>query len=311
LKIVIIRPAAIGDTLLTFPVIESLRARYAPAPNLHITLVGNAAVLPLARVLGLVEAVYAYDEPRWAALFTTQPSRLDAALAGVLRDADLVVAWLRDPEGLVARKLRFFHVKQAIIVPGRPAEGERVHIVEYLARSLGLTLPPTPCYAPRLRAATEPDLATAKPARCVAIHPGSGGARKCWSPEHFMELIPMVWQRGYAVLLLAGPADHERLATITRKLPAPPRAEALTTLVDKPLFELAQRLLDCCGYIGNDSGITHLAALLGLPTLALFGPSDPRVWRPYGRTVRVVHELDLAHLSPHEVMSNLQTSGPM
>jgi ADP-heptose:LPS heptosyltransferase len=119
----------------------------------------------------------------------------------------------------------------------------------------------------------------------------------------------MVWQRGYAVLLLAGPADHERLDTITCLLPAPPRAEALTTLVDKPLVELAQRLLSCSGYVGNDSGITHLAALLGLPTLALFGPSDPCIWRPYGRAVHVVHTPDLAHLPPYEVMSNLQASG--
>lgn len=299
----IIRPAAIGDTLLTFPVIESLRTRYAPTPDLHVTLVGNAAVLPLARTLGLVEAIYNYDEPRWSALFTTQPSRQDEALAEVLRDADLVVAWLRDPDGIVAHKLRFFRVKQAVIVPGRPAEGESIHVVEYLARSIGLATPPEPGYASRLRAATGSEKSPSL--RCLAIHPGSGGARKCWSPEHFAELIQMAWQRGYAVLLLAGPVDHERLATMMRVLPTPPRADALTTLVDNPLVELARSLILCCGYVGNDSGITHLAALLGLPTLALFGPSDPLIWRPYGRAVRVVRTPDLAQLSLPTVLSHL------
>ncbi len=63
----------------------------------------------------------------------------------------------------------------------------------------------------------------------------------------------------------------------------------LTVLVDAPLLEVAQHLRQCQRYLGNDSGITHLAAMLGIPTIALFGPSDPAVWRPIGPDVEVIH----------------------
>jgi len=55
-----------------------------------------------------------------------------------------------------------------------------------------------------------------------------------------------------------------------------------------PLLEVAQRLLQCRCYLGNDSGITHLAAMLGVPTVAIFGPTDPAISRPVGPFVKVL-----------------------
>ncbi len=104
----------------------------------------------------------------------------------------------------------------------------------------------------------------------IAIHPGSGGARKCWPVECFAEVIKRLWQRDYAVLLLAGPADSARLHAIQQLLPSPPSSDLFTILENAPLLQVAQQLSSCACYLGNDSGITHLAALLGLPTLALF-----------------------------------------
>jgi ADP-heptose:LPS heptosyltransferase len=103
----------------------------------------------------------------------------------------------------------------------------------------------------------------------IVIHPFSGGARKNWPLERFRSVaarlpLPVQWS--------AGP--EERLDAATRF---------------EGLGELAEWLASATLYIGNDSGITHLAAAVGTPTVALFGEaSDPRVWAPRGRHVRVI-----------------------
>jgi ADP-heptose:LPS heptosyltransferase len=61
-------------------------------------------------------------------------------------------------------------------------------------------------------------------------------------------------------------------------------------------LEVAEHLRRCKGYLGNDSGITHLAAMLGIPTLVLFGPTDPVLWRPVGPCVRVIQDYPFERL---------------
>ena len=107
-------------------------------------------------------------------------------------------------------------------------------------------------------------------------------------------------------MLLAGPADVERLADLLSQLSAPPSTSLLRTLVDAPLRIVAQQIEHCRGYVGNDSGITHLAALLAIPTIALFGPSDPAMWHPYGNTTRVLYEPVLANLSVNRVLYTIE-----
>lgn len=86
--------------------------------------------------------------------------------------------------------------------------------------------------------------------------------------------------------------------------------KCLQTLLDAPLLEVVSRLLQCKCYIGNDSGITHLAALLGIPTVAIFGASDPANWRPLGPTVKVVRAMPthcMEQLAVDAVMEALET----
>ncbi|MBV9256563.1 MAG: hypothetical protein JO215_00945, partial [Ktedonobacteraceae bacterium] len=89
-------------------------------------------------------------------------------------------------------------------------------------------------------------------------------------------------------------------------LPPPPSSQLFSTLINAPLRTVAQQLQCCRGYIGNDSGITHLAALLAIPTVVLFGPSDPVIWHPYGDTTRILYEPILTNLQPHTVLSTVE-----
>lgn len=76
------------------------------------------------------------------------------------------------------------------------------------------------------------------------------------------------------------------------------------------LFELARFLAGAAAYIGNDSGITHLAAAVGTPTIALFGPSDPEVWAPRGRVVKLIRRANLSAISTEEVADALAEVSP-
>jgi ADP-heptose:LPS heptosyltransferase len=118
--------------------------------------------------------------------------------------------------------------------------------------------------------------------RILAIHPGSGNPAKNWSPNHFAGIAD--WAAGRArVLLISGPAqDRVQEVRGNLKKATPFIAENLS------LLQLAAILRRCTAYLGNDSGITHLASSLGLPTVALFGPTDPEVWGPRGASVRIM-----------------------
>ena len=111
----------------------------------------------------------------------------------------------------------------------------------------------------------------------ITIHPGSGSLKKNW--PHFPELL--------------------------RRLP-----QATLMPQNLSLVELAGYLKSVRGFVGNDSGITHLAAYLGCPTVALFGPTDPRIWGPLGRRSRIIWKSRLEDISVDEVLSAVWKEHP-
>src|SRR5438876_2690009 len=116
----ILRPGAIGDNLLAFPVIQALRAR---SNSPRVTFVGNPAVLPLALDWGIAEEVSDYNSLQWSALFSTTDIR-SPSLQALLRDIDSAICWLRDAEQIVEHNLRSSDILQITIAPGRPAVDE-------------------------------------------------------------------------------------------------------------------------------------------------------------------------------------------
>jgi ADP-heptose:LPS heptosyltransferase len=114
----------------------------------------------------------------------------------------------------------------------------------------------------------------------LVIHPGSGSRAKCLRPQAMASVVQRLVNDHWQVVLLEGPADRDHVqATLdlsSRPLPVVRNAD---------LILVASVLTYARMYIGHDSGITHLAALLGIPTLALFGPTDPARWGPRGASV--------------------------
>jgi hypothetical protein len=126
----------------------------------------------------------------------------------------------------------------------------------------------------------------------TVVHPGSGAAAKNWPVDRWAAWMK---QSGRPVRLVLGEVELE-------KMPAKAMAalESAATEVRKPasLLELLEALQGASAYVGHDSGPTHLAAIIGLPTLALFGPTDPAVWSPLGPRVKTIRAEPLDGLSP-------------
>ncbi len=292
--ILILRPGAIGDTLLTFPILRALKAR---SEQTHITFVSNPLVLPLASSFGLADAVFDYGALEWSELFSQSGIR-SPFMQNILHHTNRAICWIRDPDKIVQHNLHSVGIQDVTVAPGRPLEGSNMHIVTYLAHTIGITL------TERERSHTFSS-GPHNNAQGVALHPGSGGASKCWPVEHFAQVIKALWQQNIPVLLLAGPADTERLVTLLQLIGNPPMPSLLKPLVNAPLIEIASHLQHCKAYLGNDSGITHLAAMLGIPTVVLFGPTNPNIWKPIGPDVCVLYEPDLKHVSVKVVLHTI------
>ena len=281
MEVVLVRAGALGDVLLLRRAVAALRRG-----GHRVRLVAPAAAA--AALVGPgpseVEAALPWDGPEAAALLAGEPAT--GALAKALETADLVVAFSRDPEiaGALGRVARRVIARD----PAPPTEGP--HASVWLAGALADSgvawderLPPDLSFVADERAEASRRLA-ALPPRFVAVHPGSGSASKNWPLDRFTEVAERL-SRGAPFLLCVGPAELERgLAA------GAPRAAVVARAW--PVRVLGAALSRASLYLGNDSGVSHLAAAAGAPTLALFGPTDPRLWSPVGRVVRTLRGPD-------------------
>jgi ADP-heptose:LPS heptosyltransferase len=263
---------------------------------------------------------------RWSSIFREKVPQAGAAqdpLQALVRGSS-VVAWLRDPDGIVEHNLRRLGARQIVLAQGRPNPTMVEHMALTLARGLaplGLTSPldyvdlvarmPDRLTPPSSMEMLDRQLQTVlnrqRPA--VAFHSGSGGAAKCWPPQAFASLIEASVRHSYLPILISGPQDNDSTQSVISSLSSAAALE-LQAVSNLPLGQLNTLLQYCRAYVGNDSGITHLAALAGVPTLALFGPTSPDYWAPVGRRVRVLvsptgHMADIAREAAWDALNAL------
>lgn len=245
---------ALGDSVLVHPLLASLAG--------EVTFVTHHAKAKLAARTKPHVHPANLDAPPWACLFAS-----DSGDAALFRGVTTILSFVSDGQDVWAANVRRLapHAKVCFIDPRPPATWTQ-HLTQWHRGQLqrqGLTLPPAPAIARRHN-----------PDGPIVLHPGSGGLAKCWPPDRFHALAARLRHRA-DVRLIIGEAEHTRGQF--------PDATVLDTLDD-----LHDTIAAAWWYVGNDSGPTHLAARLGVPTLALFGPTDPRVWAPMGPAVTVL-----------------------
>ncbi|HUL77306.1 MAG TPA: glycosyltransferase family 9 protein [Vicinamibacteria bacterium] len=297
----VVRAGALGDLLLLRRAIAALQAAGHRVQLLAPAAPGTALVGPGA---GEVDAVLPWDGPEAAALLCGEDP--GGPVTRALRSADAVVAFTRSASVLAAVSSR----SRRLLAwdPAPPSGGP--HASVWLARSLeplgvDARSDPPPLVFTEAEHRDAEERTRGLPRAFVAVHPGSGSPSKNWPAERVAAVARRL--AGDAPwLIVRGPAEKDR-----------PVPDGAVDAREWPLRTLGAVLARAGVFLGNDSGVGHLAAASGAPTLALFGPTDPAVWAPVGRAVstlrapsRAVADLGVAEVVAAAGALRSAASGP-
>jgi ADP-heptose:LPS heptosyltransferase len=269
LKILILRGGALGDLLLTLPVLDAIRSNF---PQSFVEVWG---IRPQVDLLQSVDRVNRLDAVGLTPLFV--PGSMPPVLRKRLSEFDLAISFLSDPHGVVVQNLASSGVQR--VVRGSPVMRPGMHAIYQLAsvlEPLGLDLRDP---VPRLKVGRGK---IQKP--LLGFHPGSGSRAKNWPLGHWNDFVKRIASRFEGLLLIGGEADDEMI----RAFQLGWRGPTLESLVRQNVWDLARALARCTIFVGHDTGVTHLAAAVQTPTVALFGPTNPDIWRPLGDHVKIV-----------------------
>lgn len=263
-----VRRGGLGDTLLIAPVLAAWRmrvaARHGSDVSLHVAGVREFADV-LARY-GACDAAFSSEDLEIFAL-TSGGERGARAKARFARYCAVVGD---DPA------LMRCGVADVAIYDPRPRD-ERTSLSAQIAPQLGLELPSSPFV-----------LGNGRRAKCgrrgaIVIAPGSGAPQKCWPRDRWIELASWLIANGEHIDVVVGPTESERDDPRRWPWTVPVRF-----VVDRSCSEVAAELERAAAFVGNDSGVTHLASMLGVPTVAVFGGGLPRVYAPIGSRTEVI-----------------------
>ncbi len=265
MKTLIYHYGALGDFITVLPFVAEWKKRHGP----EITLLGKPSFGTLGTAAGYFSGNLDAGSNRFLFLFNpvSDPERLRSFFSTY----DAIVLFTA-PDTPLALHSRIHSTAIVTIQPPFP-EG-RIHVVDYHLSLLTPVPGRSPWHAPVLSIPeTDPHLngLPTVSEKTVAIHPGSGSAKKNWPFHDYLDVADRLRALDFEIVWLIGPAEHD--------LTFPPE----DTVVREPPLITAVSLCSRCGaFIGNDSGMTHLAAAAGCPVVALFGSSDPAVWEPRG-----------------------------
>lgn len=303
--ILVVRGGAIGDFILTLPVLSALRRNF---PSSHVELLARSRTAPLAIAAGLADDWRDLEGREASALFVPE-GEIAPSLREWLGRFTLVLCYVPDPEGVLRANLSRFCPARILTGPPRPDETQPHHATEQFLeplRAIGIKeFASVPRLGGSLRCEGEGMKSDGNRAArfTLALHPGSGGEKKNWDEARWMELLVRLGREtDWKFLIVGGEAEQGKLARLAKQLPTSRFALA----ENLPLTELAVRLRSCDFFLGHDSGITHLAAALGLPGAVLWGETNVDVWRPLGGRMEIFREEgDLSALTVEKVFCEL------
>ncbi len=282
MKLMVIRPGALGDTLMLLPSFLALSS------HIEATFVGRQPGLDFIRPH--VKNALNMEGHGWHRLFLDSQENIRLPVS----DVDRTVAFLPDENGVIGRNLQSAFPQGSVFVfPSLPSTEEKIHAAAHIAHCLknaGLPVDSESALDEIMRYRPGGGgLQKAFPTKLVC-HPGSGSRNKNHPVDFWLDLLGFMKKDshfgGLDFHILVGPAEENLLAffqnsplTSSCKIVCCPDREYLLRLFEETAL-----------YIGHDSGVTHLSAMVGVPTIALFRKTDPIRWRPLGPYVRIIKD---------------------
>lgn len=275
--ILVIHHGALGDVVSTFPALLRLKKLYG-----SLSIICQSNIGQLAQEFKIADIWF----PLEAAAFATLYSRhIDPIVKNILLPYEKIILFSRSHS--LEKTLFSISENEIYRIPPRPDLGQKIHVTQHILSHLvrfrlleksdedtdiALSLS---VYSDRRSPQYDPSK--------IIIHPGSGSRKKCWPISNFVKVALSLDADGKRPEFILGPAEYDLHDILVQ-------SKKLNTNVHKieKLAELAGLLKTAGGFIGNDSGVSHLASFIGLPTVVIFGPSDPKTWKPMGRAVKVV-----------------------
>ncbi len=291
-SILVIHQGALGDFVLALPGLETLRKAF---PEARLVIMGYPRILELVEKRFYADEILSVDQKGMASFFVPE-GFLDLALSKFFKAFDLAIVFGKDGEGTIVRNLRRVCQGRILHINSFPSWDEKVHLTDHLLKQFAQYGFPASGSNPKLYL-KESDREWARDfwrskgvtleeqSKVILLHPGSGSKKKVWPLERFLNLARTLQDRlGSKILIVHGPAEGPEVQKAFEGMgpSAPLLAKGLT------LLQLASVMEGCWFFIGNDSGVSHMAAALGVPTIVVFGPTDQRVWSPRGERIFVV-----------------------
>jgi ADP-heptose:LPS heptosyltransferase len=299
---VILQPGSIGDCMLTLPLAEFMKDCLGLG---GIDILGHTEYIGILPGRTCVDSIRSIDLVDLHRLFA-ETKGFDLAdrdaLINVFSDYAWIVTFLGEPDSDFEQNLIFTancsHSAEVITLSMKPSEKLSGHITDFyieqfIAQS-GLSLDPWRVRKGKgLIKATKADINKGRELleeinvdfseKLVVIQPGSGGLHKCCHLDNFLAVAKELVSSGIEVIFLLGPAELEQFSDATIK-----KIRSVANCLTDMSLTGVLGLLSCAdGFVGNDSGITHLAGALGVRTFAVFGPTNPDVYGPIGPSVTV------------------------
>jgi len=288
-----VHSGALGDVILFGRLLEALGPK--------ATLVSGREKGRLLAGMGVVEQSLDFDALPMHEVFARTP--LDqCTLPGLLGTHDRLVSCFGAGDRRAELRLASLcGAADAAFLPIRPHDQADGHLLEVWLDMLGLS--GTACDG----AWGVPEAWQAQAGRTLAerglrldagyavIHPGAGAPAKCWPVENFLALAGRMDR---PVVFVLGPVEADRWADRTIQ----DLAAQVPLAICPPLTALAGMLAGAEVFVGNDSGVSHLAAAVGAPTVALFGPTCPRHFAPRGPRLTVLSERPITRIGVGAVL---------
>jgi ADP-heptose:LPS heptosyltransferase len=281
-----IRTAAIGDTVLLAAILHDARRRW-PKRRLLVFL-GESNVGLGALLESSCEIVSIYVNDPIASLRILRKHALEVALDfGPWPRLDALLTCCSGAKivGGFATPGQCRHYAFDLIANHR-ADVHELENYRAMARAIGIESQTLPTLAPPAVAVPEEFRQ-----RWVALHPWPGGFRselREWTDDAWIEVADYLAQNGFAIAITGGPGDRPRVQALGELLVKNIPSLNLLNIKARSLLDVAALLQTAEAVISVNTGIMHLAAALGVPTVGLNGPTSSKRWGPVGEQVRSV-----------------------
>jgi len=280
-KTLVWHQGALGDLILSLPAIYAVKTGRKPG---YLHLISRTDIADIVIENRLADAVSSHENGLFVDFFMR--GDVSQRAAGFLKKFTSAFIFAKKTDDGFVENLRRY-IPECFFIGTRPGDGRAAHVsaaqLEQL-RGLGIAAEEMP---PLDAISVSSAVHGERPV--VAIHPGSGGRTKCWPADKFFELMRSLdSEKRYYFHLILGPAEGRELDKTASRFVAANQIDA-SVISGMSVAAVASLLKSSSLYVGNDSGITHLASALGVPTLAVFGPTDPEIWGPLGGNARIFY----------------------